>query len=159
MKEKTREFAGYIFHILTFIAYFILLFVLEIPQKLHFLQYFGIVFFVLGIVLLILSLRSLLRNKSGQLIKKGVYALVRHPMYLGGMFLFIAMVCFLPHWIMVVLVSINLIVIYRFMLDGDRANVDKFGNDYQLYMEQVPRMNLIGGIVKGLRRGSINDKG
>ncbi len=159
MTGKTKEYAAYILHILTFIAYFFLLFVLDIPQNLNFLQYIGIVFFILGIALLILSLRSLLRNKSGDLITTGVFSLVRHPMYLGGMVLFLAMGCFLPHWIMVLLVSINLILIYRFMLDGDRSNVDKFGEEYQMYMERVPRMNLVAGIVNWLRRGSINDKG
>ena len=152
MKEKGKEISGYILHILTLIAYFILLFVLEIPPALKFLQYFGIVFFALGIVLLILSLRSLLRNKSGILITNGVYALVRHPMYLGGMFLFLAMVCFLPHWIMALLVSLNLIVIYHFMFEGDQSNTNKFGEAYVQYMKQVPRMNMIIGIVKLLRR-------
>jgi protein-S-isoprenylcysteine O-methyltransferase Ste14 len=97
-----------------------------------------------------------MRNKSGKLIKTGVYSLIRHPMYLGGMFLLFAMVCFLPHWIMVLLVSINLIVIYRFMLDGDRQNIEKFGEEYHIYKEQVPRMNLIVGIFKHLRRKNNN---
>ena len=152
MKEKVKEISGYVLHIFTFIAYFILLFVLEIPPALQFLQYFGIVFFILGIVLLILSLRSLMRNKSGKLITSGVYALVRHPMYLGGMSLFLAMVFFLPHWIMALLASLNLIVIYYFMLEGDRSNADKFGRAYDQYMEQVPRMNMIIGISNVMKR-------
>jgi len=158
MKERTKEYAAYIFHIMTFIAYFILLFVLEIPQKLHFLQYFGMVFFAVGIAFIILSLRSLLSNKPGGLIKKGVFAFVRHPMYLGGMFLFLAMACFLPHWIMILLVSINLLLIYRSMLDGDRSNVDKFGDEYVQYMDQVPRINLIAGIYKLWQRKRDKDK-
>lgn len=153
MKGKIKEIVGYFFHVLTFVAYFVLLFILEIPAELHFLQTFGMVFFVLGVLLLILSLRSLLRNKSGVLIKKGIYALVRHPMYLGGMFLFLAMVCFLQHWIMILLVSINLLLIHRSMIEGDRINEDKFGDDYVQYMKQVPRMNMIIGIVKLLSRG------
>ena len=158
MKNHIRQGAGYILHILTFVAYFFFLFVLDIPGKLYFLQYFGMFFFVLGIVLLILSLRSLIKNKSGELIKKGVYAIVRHPMYLGGMFLFIAMICFLPHWIMILLVSINLVVIYRFMCDGDRQNIDRFGDDYVQYIKQVPRLNLITGIANRLREKRITKK-
>jgi len=152
MKEKVKEISGYFLHILTLIAYFILLFVLEVPPALKFLQYFGIVFFALGIVLLILSLRSHLRNKSGNLITNGVYALVRHPMYIGGMFLFLAMVCFLLHWIMALLVSLNLIVIYLFMLEGDQSNTNKFGEAYAQYMKKVPRINLIIGISNFMKR-------
>jgi len=158
VKGKIKEYAAYAFHIITFAAYFILLFVLEIPQALHFLQYFGMVFFALGIAFIILSLRSLLSNKSGGLIKKGVFAVVRHPMYLGGMFLFLAMACFLPHWSMILLVSINLFLIYRSMLDGDRSNVDKFGDDYVQYMDQVPRMNMIAGIYELWQRKRDKDK-
>ncbi|MEA3327446.1 MAG: isoprenylcysteine carboxylmethyltransferase family protein [Chloroflexota bacterium] len=152
MNEKVKEFSGYIVHILTIIAYFVLLFVLEIPPVLQLLQYFGFVFFALGIVFLVLSLRSLLGNKSGKLITKGVFAIVRHPMYLGGLFLFLAMVCFLPHWIMALLVLVNLLLIYRSMLDGDRSNINKFGDDYVGYMEQVPRINLITGIINFMKR-------
>jgi protein-S-isoprenylcysteine O-methyltransferase Ste14 len=154
MVDKIREYAGYGVHILTFIAYFILLSILEIPPALQFLQYFGIVFFLVGMILLILSIISLTRNKTGDLLQTGGYGIVRHPMYLGAILLFFAMVLFLPHWIMFILVSINIIIIYYFMLTGEEHNIRKFGADYREYMVHVPRMNLVLGLFRWMRKRS-----
>jgi protein-S-isoprenylcysteine O-methyltransferase Ste14 len=152
MSEKLKEKASYVFHILTFIAYFILLSILEIPPALQFLQYFGVLFFLLGMIFLILSIISLMRNKTAGLLQTGVYGIVRHPMYVGAILLFSAMVLFLPHWIMLILVAINIIIVYRFMLDGERQNIKKFGAEYRNYMAHVPRANLILGLIRWMKR-------
>ena len=152
MSDKLKEKASYVFHILTFIAYFILLFFLEIPPALQFLQYFGILFFLLGMIFLILSIISLMQNKTGGLLQTGVYGIVRHPMYLGAILLFSAMVLFLPHWIMLILAAINIIIVYRFMLDGEKQNIKKFGAEYRNYMKRVPRMNFVIGLIRWLKR-------
>ena len=152
MSEKLKEKASYVFHILTFIAYFIFLSILEIPPALQFLQYFGVLLFLLGMIFLILSISMLMRNKTGSLIQTGVYGIVRHPMYVGAILLFSAMVLFLPHWIMLILVAINIIIVYRFMLDGERQNIKKFGAEYRNYMAHVPRANLILGLIRWMKR-------
>jgi protein-S-isoprenylcysteine O-methyltransferase Ste14 len=152
MSEKLKEKASYVFHILTFIAYFILLSILEIPPALQFLQYFGVLFFLLGMIFLILSIISLMRNKTAGLLQTGVYGIVRHPMYVGAILLFSAMVLFLPHWIMLILAAINIIIVYRFMLDGERQNIKKFGAEYRTYMAHVPRANLILGLIRWMKR-------
>ena len=152
MSEKLKEKASYVFHILTFIAYFILLSILEIPPALQFLQYFGVLFFLLGMIFLIFSISMLMRNKTGSLIQAGVYGIVRHPMYVGAIMLFSAMVLFLPHWIMLILVAINIVIVYRFMLDGERQNIKKFGAEYRTYMAHVPRANLILGLIRWMKR-------
>ena len=152
MSDKLKEKASYVFHILTFIVYFILLFFLEIPTALQFLQYFGVLFFILGMIFLILSIISLMQNKTGGLLQTGVYGIVRHPMYLGAILLFSAMVLFLPHWIMLILAAINIIIVYRFMLDGEKQNIKKFGAEYRNYMKRVPRMNFVIGLIRWLKR-------
>jgi protein-S-isoprenylcysteine O-methyltransferase Ste14 len=152
LSEKFKENASYALHIFTFIAYFVLLFVLETPPALDFLQYIGLVLFVLGIVFLTLSLLALLRNKTGALITSGVYGIVRHPMYLGAILLFTAMVCFLPHWIMLLLSAINIIIVYRLMIEGEAQNINKFGSEYQEYMRVVPRANPLVGLMKWIKK-------
>lgn len=152
LSDKFKESASYALHILTLIAYFIFLFVLETPPALDFLQYIGLVLFILGIVFLTLSLLALLRNKTGALITSGVYGIVRHPMYLGAILLFIAMVCFLPHWIMLLLSAINVIIVYRFMIEGDAQNINKFGSEYREYTRVVPRANPLLGLIRWIGR-------
>lgn len=150
--DKFKEVASYVFHILTFVAYFILLFILETPPALQFLQYFGVLFFLLGMVFLFLSIIMLTRNKTGELVQTGVYGIVRHPMYLGAILLFSAMVFFLPHWIMLVLAGINIGIVYHFMLAGKGQNVEKFGEEYRQYMARVPRVNFIVGLIRRIKK-------
>lgn len=152
MIGKVKEYLAYGLHIATFILYFILLFSLENPPSLGFLQYFGFLFFGMGIIFVILSIIIQTRKRESQLVRGGVYALVRHPMYFGAMCLFLAMVLFLPHWIMILLVLLNLVIIFRFMLVEERQNLERFGEDYQKYMDEVPRLNLILGVMRAFER-------
>jgi protein-S-isoprenylcysteine O-methyltransferase Ste14 len=54
------------------------------------------------------------------------------------------------------LVAINTIVgivcCYLIILSGDERNVEKFGDDYKVYMQKVPRVNLLLGFIRLLRR-------
>ena len=52
---------------------------------------------------------------------------------------------------MVVLSNLNLIIIYRFMLEGEQQNLEKFGEAYARYMEVVPRANLFTGFIRLLQ--------
>ena len=152
MKNKVIEYAGYTLHVLTFIAYFVLLFILDSSQALGFLSYFGFLFFGLGILFVVLSITSQRRNKNGKLIESSVYGIVRHPMYLGGMLLFIAMTLFLPHWIMLLLSLINVVIIYCFTVAEEKVDIATFGEAYQQYMRRVPRINPVIGLYKSLKR-------
>jgi len=152
MKGKLKEYLAYGMHVATLILYFILLFVVEIPPGLVFLQYFAFLFFGIGIVFVVLSIITQTRKKEARIIQSGVYALVRHPMYFGAMCLFLAMALFLPHWIMILLSMLNLVVIFRFMITEERENLEKLGPEYKVYMEEVPRLNLLLGLMRALKQ-------
>jgi protein-S-isoprenylcysteine O-methyltransferase Ste14 len=152
MKQKSKERIGYLVNISTIVIYFVLLSVVEIPPALAFLQYAGLALFAAGLVFIILSTITLVIKSTDSVINSGVYSVVRHPMYLGAIFIFLSMAFFLPHWIMVVLAVVNVIYIYWFMLIGEQQNIEKFGDDYVRYMQSVPRANLIAGFIRLLRR-------
>jgi protein-S-isoprenylcysteine O-methyltransferase Ste14 len=152
MKKKTVEYLSYVLHIATFIIYFVLLFTWDAPPSLGFLNYFGFIFFGLGIVFLTLSLAGQRSRMEGQIVDRGVYGIVRHPMYLGGILLFIAMACFMPVWFMIVLAGINVVVVYRFVLLEDRTNLVTFGEAYKDYKTRVPQVNFITGFFRWLKR-------
>lgn len=153
MRGKTAEYLSYFVHVITFIIYIILIFVLDDPPAIKFLNVLGFVFLVLGVVFLVLSyVNHLNKTEQGGIFKSGVYGIVRHPMYLGAGFLFIAMACFLPIWVMILLAAINVILIYRFMLIEESNNFRKFGDAYHAYIIQVPRVNFVLGFYKWLKR-------
>ncbi len=153
MKEKTAEYLSYLFHVITIILYFLLLIFLHDPPSLAILNYFGFIFLGLGIIFLVMSLvNQHQKENEAKVLKNGVYGIVRHPMYLGAVFFFITMVCFLPHWIMVILAPLNILIIYRFMLNEERHNLKKFGVVYRGYMLDVPRVNFILGLIRWIKR-------
>lgn len=153
MKEKVIEYLTYVFNAATIIVYFLLLLILNDPPSLPLLNYFAFLFLGLGITFLVLSLRHHRGTKlQGVIFDSGVYGIVRHPMYLGAIFFFIAMMCFLPHWIMLILSPLNILLVYRFMPLEEKKNLEKFGEPYRRYMMDVPRINLIVGIIRWIKR-------
>jgi len=154
MTKKTIELFGYIVNVFTIAIYFVLLFVLEIPPALKALQFVGWILLVAGITFIFLTFATLHRKQTGSVISSGVFSVVRHPMYLGAIYLFLSMIFFLPHWIMATLSMVSVIYIYWFMVIGEQENIEKFGDDYKRYMQSVPRANLFAGFIRLLRSKS-----
>ena len=152
MQQKSKEVLGYIVNGLTIAVYFALLSVLEIPPALHVLQYVGWILLVTGIAFVILTTTALLGKHTEAVVSSGVFSVVRHPMYLGSISIFLSMACFLPHWLMAILSAFNVIYIYWFMVLEEQKNIEKFGDDYERYMQSVPRVNLLAGFIRLLRR-------
>lgn len=88
-----------------------------------------------------------------QLVDTGIYAVVRHPQYLGGILsLFIATLLFYPHWLFAVLGIPAAVILYWSAGEEEKDLMERFGDDYQTYMESVPRMNPILGIMRLWKR-------
>ena len=87
------------------------------------------------------------------LVDRGIYAVVRHPQYTGGIYsIFITTLLLYPHWLFGVLGVIGTAVIYMGCREEDQRLVEKFGDDYIAYMKRVPRTNFVLGFVRLLRQ-------
>jgi protein-S-isoprenylcysteine O-methyltransferase Ste14 len=87
-----------------------------------------------------------------RLVNSGIYAVVRHPQYLGGILaLFLANFLFYPHWFFAVLGILGSVILYFSTKEEEKSLIKQFGDDYRAYMQKVPRMNLILGIIRVLR--------
>ena len=87
-----------------------------------------------------------------QLVDSGIYAVVRHPQYLGGILsIFVATMLLYPHWLFFILGIPGIIILYWSSKEEEKLLIDRFGNDYRHYSRRVPRMNLILGIVRQVR--------
>jgi protein-S-isoprenylcysteine O-methyltransferase Ste14 len=84
------------------------------------------------------------------LVTSGVYGLVRHPMYLAGILVFL----FEP---VVTVNSLSLRVpatlyfLFGAFIEERRFRND-FGDSYAAYQREVPRLNIIAGMVRKMRR-------
>jgi len=87
-----------------------------------------------------------------RLVDTGIYAVVRHPQYTGGIYaIFLPTVLWYPHWLFMLLGVAGIVVIYMSCREEDQYLIAKFGNDYAAYMKKVPRMNIFLGVLRLLQ--------
>jgi protein-S-isoprenylcysteine O-methyltransferase Ste14 len=92
------------------------------------------------------------------LVDSGIYAVVRHPQYLGFILLSIFLILLAQHWLITVIGIAAMAVVYAGIVpQADQANIEKFGDDYNSYMQRVPRLNFVLGIIWLLRRQGCPD--
>ncbi len=89
-----------------------------------------------------------------KLVDTGIYAIVRHPQYAGGIYaIFLTNFLLYPHWLFAVLGVVGTVVVYLGCVEEDKFLIKKFGEDYKAYMQRVPRTNFWPGIIRlALRR-------
>lgn len=88
-----------------------------------------------------------------RLVDTGIYAIVRHPQYTGGVYaIFLTTFLWYPHWLFALLGVIGAAVVYMSCREEDQRLIEKFGDDYQSYMKRVPGMNFALGLVRFIRR-------
>jgi protein-S-isoprenylcysteine O-methyltransferase Ste14 len=87
------------------------------------------------------------------LVESGTYGIVRHPQFLGVALMVCASIMVSQHWLFA-LMGVPLIVslFTKWVKDSEEHLIAKFGDDYRRYMEKVPRMNFVLGIIRLLRR-------
>ena len=115
-----------------------------------------------GILLIVLAMATLKRKgnlqKGGDftattvVVKHGIYSAVRHPLYLGWLLMYPAAMAVSQHWLIAVLGVIGMVSIDQITRAADDQLVEKFGTEYEAYKEEVPRLNVILGIIRKFKR-------
>jgi protein-S-isoprenylcysteine O-methyltransferase Ste14 len=83
------------------------------------------------------------------LVDTGIYAIVRHPQGgTAGILFDLALPLIGQHWLLVVLSAISAVLIYVDTFNADRACIEKFGEEYARYMQRVPRVNFLAGLLR-----------
>ncbi len=87
------------------------------------------------------------------LVDSGVYAVVRHPQYLSFVLLSLFLILVAQHWLIAVTGIAAIALVYTGIVpQANQVNVEKFGDDYKRYMQSVPGMNCLAGIIRLLQR-------
>lgn len=102
------------------------------------LFYTGWVTLIVGLLfifLAIITLRSKGRQEKGNdftqttiMVDKGVYAVVRHPLYLGWLLMYAAAFFFSQHWLVMILAVLGIACMFRISKQEDRSLINKFGD-------------------------------
>jgi protein-S-isoprenylcysteine O-methyltransferase Ste14 len=87
--------------------------------------------------------------KTTALVDTGIYAIVRHPQ--GGtawLLINLGVMLIAQHWTSVVLGLASMVLAYADSFKADQYCIEKFGDAYRDYIERVPRVNFVAGIVR-----------
>ena len=91
--------------------------------------------------------------KTTRLVDTGIYAVIRHPQYTGGIYvIFLPTLLLYPHWLFGLLGAAGALLTYLSIRQEDKILVEKFGDDYTEYKKRVPGMNFVAGTIRLLRR-------
>jgi len=136
------------------VAFFLNMLLLQFASPLLVeLFYLGWIILGIGALFVVLSVLTLRGKGTSKVTDSGVYGIVRHPMYLGGLIMFLSHFFFGQNWMIALNTVIGIICCYLSIQSGDQRNMEKFGEDYIQYAERVPRINFISGIVRVIRDG------
>ncbi|HEC76737.1 MAG TPA: isoprenylcysteine carboxylmethyltransferase family protein [Thermoplasmatales archaeon] len=162
MKQWMR--GGFLFYVASvlLVLEYMLLWFLDNPAGIEELRYAGWIIFAVGIVLIFLP-RFVFRSKgkvkkekdwteTTVLVDTGIYSVVRHPLYLGWLLMYLAIILWNRHWLTIIVGVSGMTCVYLISRQEDQRLVEKFGDDYKRYVLSVPRMNLLVGVIRLLRR-------
>jgi protein-S-isoprenylcysteine O-methyltransferase Ste14 len=90
--------------------------------------------------------------KTTVLVEDSIYGIVRHPQYLAGILLNLALISISQHWLIAVLGFPAMVLMYMDIQKADQSEIEKFGDAYLAYMDRVPQINFILGIIRQFQR-------
>jgi protein-S-isoprenylcysteine O-methyltransferase Ste14 len=86
--------------------------------------------------------------QAGIVVDRGLYAITRHPQYLGYVFLACGFALLSQHWVAVLLAVAGVTFFYLQAVREERYCLAQLGEPYEQYLRRVPRFNFILGIVR-----------
>jgi protein-S-isoprenylcysteine O-methyltransferase Ste14 len=90
--------------------------------------------------------------RTSELVQNGVYNIVRHPQYLAGLLMNLALWMIAQDWLVGVFGLVAAATYFGSVPLEEQDNLDKFGGAYESYRARVPCLNFVAGFVRMLRR-------
>jgi protein-S-isoprenylcysteine O-methyltransferase Ste14 len=165
MKSWRTYIPAYIAGALTLVQ-LILTFFLKFESGWQALRILGFVLWLISIIFGVLPI-LIFRSRGGVsqgksyvetniLVTDGLYGIVRHPQYLAGILLNLALILITQDLLILILGLPAAVLMYIDIQKADQLEIQKFGEVYQEYMERVPQVNFILGIIRALQRRKEN---
>ena len=86
------------------------------------------------------------------IVESGTYGIVRHPQFLGAILTVCASVLISQHWLFALTGIFIVWVTPKWIREAEESLLVKFGDEYKRYMEKVPRINFVLGVIRLLQR-------
>lgn len=154
--------------ILIVVQYILAFFVYKLPGW-PVLQWVGWGIWVLALLFGIAPI-FILRQKGGppkgksyvettRLVDTSLYAVVRHPQYLGVILFALSLALIAQHWLVILFGVISATLMYLEIQAADREGIAQFGDEYRAYMRRVPQINIPLGVYRLMRKKSARADG
>jgi protein-S-isoprenylcysteine O-methyltransferase Ste14 len=140
-----------LFYILTFLLALFIQKKIWIDDSLFHLQVtkgVGILFLVIALFFAVRSLRQFFRSKNTLILIKpasslqtnGIYSISRNPMYVGLLFVYLGITCFIGNWWNIILLPLLFLVIQEYIIKREENYLERaFGATYLDYKNRVRR--------------------
>lgn len=136
-QNKLERYAGMVGNFTWLLAMGYSVFLPLLPGTIWF--YGGLAIFIIGLILLATATFSFITTPAELLIKKGVYRFSRHPMYLATFFICLGSGIASASWLFIFFSLILAFCFHQEALIEERYCLEKYGSDYQEYLNRVPR--------------------
>jgi len=160
---KKRKFSGtiYVASILFVAQYYLAFFVYKMPglKALHWVGW-GVwvisLYFGIAPIFILRSRGGVAKGqsyvKTTQLVDSSLYSIVRHPQYFAGMLFNLALILLAQHWVVILVGVVCMILFYIDIQAADQEGIEKFGEEYYEYMQRVPQVNFLLGILRVIQQ-------
>jgi len=113
--------------------------------------YVGSAIFLLGLIILALTVSDADATPDGELFTRGVYRFSRHPLYLSFALAFLGTGIASASWLFLLLTVILIVLTHSVMVLEEQLTLERYGDSYSEYLEKTPRWI-------GLPRGGQEDE-
>jgi protein-S-isoprenylcysteine O-methyltransferase Ste14 len=135
------------------------IYVLSDVSQIRILAYIGVGLYVFSGIVFGMLPTVAFRRKGGvkngktyihttKLVNTGIYSIIRHPQFVTFILWAIAGMLLFQHWFVILLGIPVIPLTYIDLIRADKRLIEKFGDDYKQYMQQVPRANFLLGIAR-----------
>jgi len=161
-KPNLKDIILWSFFGILFVGQVVLCFMFYNGANLDFLLYLGWATFAFSMIIEMFA-RTAFQEKgkapkgkgwiqTSVVVESGVYAIVRHPMYLSFILFFLSLILISQHWLSLIFAIPITVYFYLSMVQEEQSSIIKFGDAYRNYMQRVPRINFVLGIIRLLRK-------
>ena len=108
----------------------------------------GILFLIIALIFLTSGLRIFFQSKNALILIKpasslqtsGIYSISRNPMYVGLLFVYLGITCFIGNWWNIILFPLLFLVIQEYIIKREENYLGRaFGEKYAGYKNRVRR--------------------
>lgn len=101
--------------------------------------YVGLPIFAVSLVMYVVTILNIATTPVDEPVTKGVYRILRHPIYFGGFLMYIGVGIACASWVVLLCAVLWLVLFHIVVPTEERFLVEKYDGAYQEYMNSTPR--------------------